>query len=62
MATYELKTSVHVSGALPLGERYDLDFPAGECTPKSEAEEHALELLVAQGLAERVDRPRKSKE
>ncbi len=60
--TYELGEPVRVSGALPLGERYEVAFEAGEVRPKNEAEEHALELLVAQGLAKRADRPRKTRE
>jgi hypothetical protein len=60
-ASYELPTPCHVAGQVGfLLEQVDFEFPAGKVIPKSEQEEAALELLVSQGVAERVE-PKESK-
>lgn len=58
MERYVLAEPARRSDVL-LGERYEVEFEAGTVTPKNEAEQHALEAFVAQGLAKRA---RKGKE
>lgn len=61
MTTYRIKDRVrHQAHTSALGG-VDVSFEPGEVTPKSEHEEYALEKLVEEGLAERVE-PRKKKE
>lgn len=50
MKSYELAEPVHHEGDF-LGERFEVDFPAGKVTPKAERDEHVLEHLVSVGLA-----------
>lgn len=44
--TYELTDETNVQDSY-LGERFELTFPAGKHTPKSEVEEYALQQAVA---------------
>ena len=58
MQTYNLAEPVHFDGDDSL-ERFEIDFPKGDVTPKSEREEKVLEHLVTLGVA---TRKRKGKE
>lgn len=52
MATYELPTPARSLFVDSLAfERHEFEWPAGKVTPKNEAEEEALQALVADGAA-----------
>jgi hypothetical protein len=53
METYEVKGEYVVEGDL-FGERVRSEFSPGKHIPKNEAQEEALERLVALGYATRV--------
>jgi hypothetical protein len=59
---YNLKAEVTISSSDPLLGAFEVTFPAGRTTPKSETEEAAFEKLVEGGFAERVPETKAEKE
>ena len=54
MARYRVSEPVHLETNHETHGPIDLDFKAGDVTPRSEQEEAALQHLVAVGFAERI--------